>query len=85
MDEAEAMYQRTLQGKEKARGLGHTSTLCTVNNLGNLYQDLGRMDEAEAIYRRALQVYEKAIKPENLSTSIPALNTMWSLASLYDR
>jgi tetratricopeptide (TPR) repeat protein len=83
--EAEAMYQRALQGKEKARGPGHTLTLRTVNNLGNLYQDLGRMDEAEAMYRRALQVYEKAIKPENLSTHVPALTTMWSLAFLYDR
>ncbi|PVH92564.1 hypothetical protein DM02DRAFT_635247 [Periconia macrospinosa] len=46
---------------------------------------LGRMDEAEAMYQRALQGYEKAIKPENLSTYVPALNTMWGFASLCDR
>jgi tetratricopeptide (TPR) repeat protein len=37
--EAEAMYTRALQGKEEALGPKHTSTLLTVNNLGNLYAD----------------------------------------------
>ena len=36
-DEAEKMYQRALQGYEKAWGPDHTSTLDTVNNLGLLY------------------------------------------------
>jgi pentatricopeptide repeat protein len=34
LEEAEAMYQRALQGKERALGRDHTSTLDTVNNLG---------------------------------------------------
>jgi tetratricopeptide (TPR) repeat protein len=53
--EAEQMYQRALQGKEKAWGPDHTSTLSTVNNLGNLYADQGKLVEAEQIYQRALQ------------------------------
>ncbi|KAF2726723.1 HET-domain-containing protein, partial [Polyplosphaeria fusca] len=53
--EAEAMYDRALQGKEEALGAKHTSTLSTVNNLGNLYADQGRLAEAEAMYDRALQ------------------------------
>jgi len=36
---AEQMYQRALQGKEKAWSLDYTSTLSTVNNLANLYAD----------------------------------------------
>ena len=36
LDEAEKMYQRALQGREKAWGPDHTSTLSTVNNLGLL-------------------------------------------------
>jgi tetratricopeptide (TPR) repeat protein len=59
LDEVEKMYQRALQGFEKAWGLEHTSTLDTVNNLGILYADLGRLDEAEKMYQRALQGYEK--------------------------
>ena len=51
---------RALKGKKKAWGTEHTSTLNTVNNLGNLYKDQGKMAEAEAIYMRALKGYEKA-------------------------
>ncbi|SLM37738.1 nb-arc and tpr domain protein [Lasallia pustulata] len=60
MAEAEAMYRRALEGLEKAWGPEHTSTLDTVNNLGNLYANQGKMAEAEAMYRRALEGSEKA-------------------------
>lgn len=48
--EAEKMYQRALQGYEKALGLEHTSTLAAVNNLGLFYADQGKLDEAEKMY-----------------------------------
>jgi tetratricopeptide (TPR) repeat protein len=76
------MYQRALQGREKAWGPEHTSTLDTVHNLGLLYADLGRLNEAEKMYQRALDVYAKAISPKDLLTYIPALNNMWAFASL---
>ena len=44
------MYIRALTGYEKALGRDHTSTLDTVNNLGNLYADQGKLAEAERIY-----------------------------------
>jgi tetratricopeptide (TPR) repeat protein len=44
--ETEEMYQRALKGKEKALGVEHTSTLDTVNNLGSLYKDQGKLAEA---------------------------------------
>ena len=61
LKEAEEMHQRALQGKEKALGPDHTSTLGTVNNLGILYSDQGKLEEAEEMYQRALQGYEKAL------------------------
>jgi len=73
------MYQRALQGYEKAWGLEHTSTLDTVNNLGLLYADLGRLDEAEKMYQRALQGKEKAWGLEHTST----LDTVNNLGNLY--
>ena len=73
------MYQRTLQGKEKARGLEHISTLNTVNNLAGLYMKLGRLDKAEKMYQRALQGFEKAWGPEHAST----LSTVNNLGALY--
>jgi len=48
------MFQRALKGYEKALRPDHTFTLNTVNNLGFLYKDLGRMVEAEAMLQRAL-------------------------------
>jgi len=53
MKEAEDMYLRALTGYEKAWGSEHTSTLNTVNNLGNLYSDQGKMKEAEDTFQRA--------------------------------
>ncbi|KAH9203501.1 P-loop containing nucleoside triphosphate hydrolase protein, partial [Leptodontidium sp. 2 PMI_412] len=95
--EAEQMYQRALQGKEKAWGPDHTSTLDTawgpdhtstldtVNNLGLLYADQGKLVEAEQMYQRALQGYEKAIGLDNITTYVPALNTISNLGLLFER
>ena len=80
---AKQMYERALQGCETALGLDHTSTLDTVNNLGNLYQKQGKLVEAEQMYERALRGYEKALGAENITTYIPALNTIWSFGSLF--
>jgi tetratricopeptide (TPR) repeat protein len=76
--EAEAMYERALQGKEKALGPDHTSTLDTVNNLGALYVNQGRLKEAAAMCQRALQGYEKALGPDHTST-LSAVNNLGTL------
>ncbi|KAF4882659.1 Nephrocystin-3 [Colletotrichum fructicola] len=79
LKEAEGMYERALQGREKALGPDHTSTLSTINNLGNLYSKQGRLKEAEGMYLRALQGYEKALGPDHTS----ALDTVNNLGNLY--
>jgi tetratricopeptide (TPR) repeat protein len=84
-EEAEKMYLRALQGYEKAWGPDHTSTLDTVNNLGLLYVDLGRLDEAEKMYLRALQGYKKALGQEAVNTYIPALNTAQNMVDLFQQ
>jgi tetratricopeptide (TPR) repeat protein len=68
--QAEEIYVRALAGNEKALGPDHTSTLLTVNNLGNLYGDQGKLAEAEQMYVRALAGNEKALGPDH--TSKPA-------------
>ncbi|KAH7124926.1 hypothetical protein B0J13DRAFT_628227 [Dactylonectria estremocensis] len=77
--EAEEMYERALEGYEKALGPDHTSTLNTVNNLGNLYNVQGKFKEAEEMYERALEGYEKALGPDHTST----LSTVNNLGLLY--
>ena len=76
LDEAEKMYQRALQGYEKAGGTDHTESLDTVNNLGLLYADQGKLDEAEKMYQRALQGYEKAWGPDHTLTLNMANNSI---------
>ena len=76
---AEQIYQRALQGYEKALGAEHTSTFDTVNNLGLLYMDQGKLAEAEQMYQRALQGKEKALGAEHTST----LDTVYNLGILY--
>jgi tetratricopeptide (TPR) repeat protein len=79
LDEAEKMFQRALQGYEKAWVQDHTPTLVTVNNLGAFYAAQGKLDEAEKMYQRALQGYEKAWGPDHTLT----LDTVNNLGDLY--
>ncbi|KAH6661846.1 hypothetical protein B0J14DRAFT_611535, partial [Halenospora varia] len=78
------MYQRALQGKEKAWGPDHTSTLSTVNNLAALYAVQGRLAEAEQMFQQALQGFEKAWGPDNITTYVPTLNTILNLGLLFE-
>ncbi|KAF2175262.1 TPR-like protein [Zopfia rhizophila CBS 207.26] len=73
------MYRRSLEGTEKALGPDHTSTLNTVNNLGNLYKSQGKLGDAEKMYQRALEGYENALGPDHTST----LDTVNNLGNLY--
>ncbi|KAJ5519835.1 Disease resistance protein [Penicillium fimorum] len=79
IQDAEVMYDRALEGYEKAGGREHTSTLDTVDNLGTLYTSQGRLQEAEAMYERALEGKEKAWGREHTST----LDTVNNLGNLY--
>jgi pentatricopeptide repeat protein len=83
--EAEKVFQRAPQGKEKTWIIDHLSTHNTVNSLVILYRKLGRLDEAEKMYQRALQGYETALGQEAVKTYIPALNTSQNLANLYEQ
>ncbi|KAJ5760217.1 TPR repeat protein [Penicillium odoratum] len=79
LDKAEQMLMRALAGKEKALGPDHTSTLATVNNLGDLFCDQGKLDKAEQMLMRALAGMEKALGPDHSST----LSTVHSLGVLF--
>ena len=83
LGEAEKMYQRALEGMEKALGPDHISTLNTINNLGLLYANQGKLGEAEKMCQRALEGYEKALGLEIAASYIPALNTVYNLGLLF--
>lgn len=54
------------QVSEKGLSSDHPSEFDTVNNLGSLYRDQGKLVETENMYQRALQGYEKALDPEKV-------------------
>ncbi|KAK3355237.1 tetratricopeptide repeat domain protein [Neurospora tetraspora] len=72
------MYERALEGYEKALGPDHTSTLDIVNSLGLLYSDQGRLKEAETMYQRALSGYSAALG----SSHAKSLQVIKNIASL---
>ncbi|KAI1317973.1 hypothetical protein F5Y16DRAFT_414531 [Xylariaceae sp. FL0255] len=68
LKEAKDMYQWALRGREKALGPDHTSTLSTVNNLGNLHRDQGKLREAKEMYQRTLRSYQTGVGPDHPRT-----------------
>ncbi|KAL8648708.1 MAG: hypothetical protein Q9210_004823, partial [Variospora velana] len=79
--EAERLAKWALDGREKAMGPEHTSTLDTVESLGILYRELGRLAGAEQLHLRALDGREKALGETHMIT----LSTVSSLGTLYQR
>ncbi|KAF2633107.1 hypothetical protein BU25DRAFT_487441 [Macroventuria anomochaeta] len=79
LDKAENMYTQALEGRWKALGAEHTSTLDSVHCLAILYRDQGKLDKAENMYMQALQGYKKALGEDH--TSI--LGTVNNLGDLY--
>ena len=47
---ADEICWRALQGQEKVLGAEHTSTLATVNCLGIIYRNQGKLGKAEEMY-----------------------------------
>ena len=65
---AEEMYLQALRGYEKAWAAEHSSTLNTVNNLGILYKNQGKMAEAEDMLLQALRGYEEVVEKDHPTT-----------------
>jgi CHAT domain-containing protein/tetratricopeptide (TPR) repeat protein len=77
--EAEPLFLRALEARERILGPEHPNTLALVTDLASLYQDQGRYAEAERLYLRALEASERILGPEHPDTLILVNN----LASLY--
>ena len=73
-DEAEPLYRRALEARERTLGNEHPDTLTSVNNLALLLRRTGRYDEAEPLYRRALEARERTLGNEHPDTLISVNN-----------
>eukprot|EP00808_Paulinella_micropora_P011515 g70249.t1 len=71
----EPLYRMALQGQEKTLGAEHPSTLkSSVNNLGVLLCQQGKLAEAKPLLRRAFRGQEKTLRAEHPSTLQPVHN-----------
>ena len=61
--EAEPLFKRALEARERVLGKEHPETLLGVNNLAALFQAQGRLAEAEPLYKRALEARERVLGP----------------------
>ena len=63
------MYQRALQGKEKALGLENIAryrpALNTMWNLGHLFETQGHLDKAKEMYSRAHTGFQVLLGPSS--------------------
>ena len=78
--EAEPLFRRSLEIREKALGPDHPDVATGLNNLALLLKTQGKYAEAEPLYRRSLAMREKALGPEHPDVA-QSLN---NLAALLD-
>ncbi|KAM3072451.1 hypothetical protein ACMFMG_009252 [Clarireedia jacksonii] len=64
-------------------GLEQTSILTTVNNLGLLYTDLGRLNEAGEDVPANADELREGTRPQSGETYVSALNTAQNITSLF--
>ena len=65
---AEAIHRRALEGREKALGREHPSTLTSVHNLAFLFHKKVHYSTAIELYERAYKGYVKVLSAEHPTT-----------------
>ena len=81
LTEAEEMYQKAIDGYEKAFGRDHPNTLSAVHGIGGVYETMGKLTEAEETY---LQVLSKCGNKSSYDHAIPHA-TAYVLVNLYEQ
>ncbi|KAI1439348.1 hypothetical protein F5Y02DRAFT_424116, partial [Annulohypoxylon stygium] len=80
-NEAEQMYQQTLELNEQVLGKEHPSTLSSMNNLALVLDSQGKYEEAEQMHRQILELKERVLGRKHPST----LSSMNNLALVLRR
>jgi len=65
-EEAEEVYRKALDYRERVYGASHKSVATSLINLGNLYLRQGKLSEAEVMSRRALTLLSGALDKNQL-------------------
>ena len=70
LKDAEPLYRRALEGRERTLGAEHPDTLASVKNLAGCFQAMGLLKDAEPLYRRALEARERTLGAEHPDTLV---------------
>jgi len=57
--------ERVLAIREKVLGNEHLDIATSLNNLAELYRNMGSYDKAEPLYQQALAIYENVTIPKS--------------------
>lgn len=78
------MYERALQGFQKALVPGHRNILMATSYLADIFKDQGQLENAMMMCERILQAYDTMLEPSVLEFLVPALNRLQTLACLFE-
>jgi tetratricopeptide (TPR) repeat protein len=72
-----ALFNQALEIRKKTyKGTDNPSVYRTYNDLGKLYQSLGKYVDAEDNYRQALEIVERVFTPDDASFVVDSLNNL---------
>ena len=80
--DAEPLYRRSLEIREKQLGRDHPDVAQTLNNLANLYSVMCRYSDAEPLFRRSLEIFEKQLGRDHPDVAASLNNLAVSVAAL---
>ena len=80
MDEAETLFNHSLETRTKLFGPENARTLLTRSNIGLLWQARGKFDQAEQIFRDVADRLSKAYGPDYPDALIAENNIAWMKA-----
>ena len=77
-EEAKALLERALAGRERILGVDHRDTLFTLVQLASIHKDQGRLNDAKALLERALAGQERILGVDHRDT----LHSLGDLAAI---
>jgi hypothetical protein len=77
--EAEPLFKRALEIRERVLGVDHPTTAVSLIDLAGLYWSQGRYEKVEPLFKRALEICERVLGADHLNTA----DMLNNLALLY--